>query len=80
MLGLRRGFQVAGAQAQIVSLWQVDGEATAALMTLFYRDLVRGATIAEALCAAQLELASHDIAPMYWAGFTLFGVGDVPGS
>jgi CHAT domain-containing protein len=39
VLGLQRGFHLAGCRNVVASLWQVDDEATAALMQLFYRNL-----------------------------------------
>ena len=58
------------------SLWQVDDQATAQLMTRFYRHMLRrGARPAAALRAAQLELAGDPrwAAPYFWAGFVLHG-------
>jgi CHAT domain-containing protein len=54
----------------------VDDESTAELMKWFYRSLLRdGRRPAEALRAAQLEIARHArwSAPFYWAGFVLQG-------
>jgi CHAT domain-containing protein/Tfp pilus assembly protein PilF len=39
VLGLQRGFQEAGAQTCVTSLWKVDDAATQALMKEFYRNL-----------------------------------------
>ena len=39
VFGLRRSFHVAGARNVVSSLWKVEDDATAALMTLFYRKL-----------------------------------------
>jgi CHAT domain-containing protein len=39
VFGLCRAFHVAGCRNVVASLWKVDDEATAALMTLFYRFL-----------------------------------------
>jgi CHAT domain-containing protein len=76
LLGLTRGFMYAGAPRVVASLWQVDDESTAELMQRFYRGLLKdGRPPAEALRAAQLELAGHPrwSAPFYWAGFVLQG-------
>jgi CHAT domain-containing protein/Tfp pilus assembly protein PilF len=57
--GLQRAFHLAGAHNVIASLWQVNDEATAALMVLFYRALLEGKekrTPLEALREAQLLL------------------------
>jgi CHAT domain-containing protein/tetratricopeptide (TPR) repeat protein len=75
ILGLRRGFRVAGARSQIVSLWQVHGEATAELMASFYRGLAKGLQVEESLRFAQLEFVDSGIPPIFWAGFLIFGPG-----
>ena len=66
----------AGAPRVVSSLWQVDDQATAALMTRFYGHMLReGARPAAALRAAQRELAADPrwAAPYFWAGFVLHG-------
>jgi CHAT domain-containing protein len=60
VLGLQRGFHVAGCKNVIASLWKVDDEATAALMLLFYRNLwEKKQPPLEALRQAQLGLYHH---------------------
>jgi len=76
LVGLPQAFLRAGAQAVVVSLWNVDDEATMVLMQHFYHHLVelrQGPS--EALQAAQSALRATDkwSAPYYWAGFRLFG-------
>jgi CHAT domain-containing protein len=39
LLGLQRGFQLAGARAVVAGLWKVPDEPTRALMVRFYRNL-----------------------------------------
>ncbi|HEX4962971.1 MAG TPA: CHAT domain-containing protein [Thermoanaerobaculia bacterium] len=76
LVGLTRGFQYAGARAVLVSLWEVDDEATAELMRLFYRELLQhGQSPAAALRNAQDALRRRPEwnAPYYWAGFVLQG-------
>ena len=75
LLGLPRGFLSAGAQRVLVSLWNVDDESTAELMTRFYQQLlVAGRTPAAALRAAQCSmLTEHRYAPYHWAAFVLQG-------
>jgi CHAT domain-containing protein len=55
LLGLQRGFQVAGAHAVVASSWKVPDEPTRALMVRFYRNLwgERPMSKLEALCEAQ---------------------------
>jgi CHAT domain-containing protein len=60
VFGLQRAFHIAGCQNVITSLWQVDDEATPALMALFYHKLwVEKLPTAEALRQAQLTLYRH---------------------
>ncbi|MEG4518135.1 CHAT domain-containing protein [Microcoleus sp. AT9b-C5] len=76
MVGLTRGFMYAGAQRVVVSLWSVDDEGTATLMSSFYQAMLqKGLTPAAALRAAQLEMLKQEEwrSPYYWAAFTLQG-------
>ena len=76
LVGLTRGFQYAGTRAVLVSLWEVDDEATAELMRRFYREMLeRGQSPAAALRTAQESLRRQPEwqAPYYWAGFVLQG-------
>src|SRR5262249_12288305 len=60
IFGLQRAFHVAGCRHVIASLWPVEGDATAALMGLFYRNLwVKGQAPLQALREAQLYLHRH---------------------
>jgi CHAT domain-containing protein/Tfp pilus assembly protein PilF len=60
VFGLQRAFHIAGCQNVIASLWQVDDEATAALMALFYHHLWQEKRPPlEALRQAQLTLYRH---------------------
>jgi CHAT domain-containing protein len=60
VFGLQRAFHIAGAKNVIASLWQVDDEATAALMALLYHRLwVEKEAPVAALRAAQLALYHH---------------------
>lgn len=74
--GLRRAFALAGAETQVMSLWQVSDYGTQSLMARYYANLVQGMGRSEALRAVQLEMIqsggqySH---PYYWAAFILTG-------
>jgi CHAT domain-containing protein len=60
VFGLQRAFHLAGARNVIASLWQVEDEATAALMGLFYRKLwLDKKPPLQALREAQLYLYYH---------------------
>ena len=76
VFGLQRGFKKAGAQTIVMSLWQVDDEATQLLMTEFYRNMVvRGQTKRQAFANAQQHLRQYADGrydnPNYWAAFIL---------
>lgn len=76
LTGLTHGFLRAGAKRLVVSLWSVDDEATAELMSRFYRAMLRaGRPASPALREAQLSLLREPRwqAPCYWAGFTFQG-------
>jgi len=57
VVGLARGFFLAGAAAAVVSLWSVDDGSTAALMEQMYQHLVEGFTVPQALRLSMLRLA-----------------------
>jgi len=60
LMGLQRSFHAAGCPDVVGSLWKVDDEATAALMTQFYHELrVNKRTPLEALREAQLTIYRH---------------------
>lgn len=76
LTGLPRAFIFAGARRVVASLWPVDDDATAELMTNFYRHLLKEKmTPSAALRAAQLEISAQPgrRQPFYWAGFFLSG-------
>ena len=76
LVGLTRGFMYAGAARVVVSLWNVNDQATAELMTKFYQKVLKqGERPAAALRAAQVEMWKQKQwnAPFYWAAFTLQG-------
>jgi CHAT domain-containing protein/Tfp pilus assembly protein PilF len=76
LVGLTRGFMYAGAARVVASLWRVDDTATAELMKLFYRRMLRDRMRpAAALREAQVEMwkRAPGRSPFYWAGFVLQG-------
>lgn len=75
VMALNRAFLFAGTPTVIASLWNVNDEATAALMTTFYDNLRQGVGKAEALRQAQLSLRESYPHPFYWAAFVLTGEG-----
>ena len=75
VFGLRRAMDLAGAQAQVMSLWRVSDEATTELMRRFYSKLSEGLGRGEALRSARLELAASArwAHPYFWGAFVLAG-------
>ena len=75
LLGLSHAFMAAGSQRVLGTLWKVDDEATADWMRLFYLNLKRSRSPADALHQAQLQMSQNPRwhSPYYWAGFTLEG-------
>ena len=76
LVGLTRGFMYAGSPRVLVSLWKVDDQATAEIMTRFYRLMLeQKLSPAEALREAQLEMQQETEwqYPYYWAAFVLQG-------
>ncbi len=74
--GLTRAFMYAGARRVIVSLWNVNDKATAALMQRLYAGMLRnGKTPAAALRAAQIEMlrTRQWQSPYFWAPFVMQG-------
>lgn len=74
--GLTRGFMYAGARRVVVSLWNVNDKATAALMQRLYAGMLRSnKTPAAALRAAQIEMlrTAQWRSPYYWAAFVMQG-------
>jgi CHAT domain-containing protein/tetratricopeptide (TPR) repeat protein len=69
--GMRRALVLAGAESQVVSLWNVSDSATRELMRAFYGELARGTGRAEALRRAKLQLLRQPnfAHPYYWAAF-----------
>jgi CHAT domain-containing protein len=82
VLGLRRGFQVAGARTLIMSLWSVDDRTASRWMQALYEErwgkeqgtaaAVRAANL-RLLAARRAEGASTH--PYYWSGFIAAGPG-----
>ncbi len=75
LLGLVRGFMLAGARQVLATLWAVDDEASAQLMGAFHAGLARGEGASAALRSAQLQLARRGLHPFYWAAWVLHGKG-----
>jgi CHAT domain-containing protein len=76
LVGIVRGFMHSGARRVVATLWKVDDEATAEIMSIFYREmLAEGRSPAAALREAQLAMWRQPRwrSPFYWAAFVLQG-------
>jgi CHAT domain-containing protein/Tfp pilus assembly protein PilF len=73
--GMRRALTMAGAETQVMSLWQVDTGRTRELMEAYYRQLKDGAGRSEAMRAVQLAMLATPAtaSPNLWASFLVSG-------
>lgn len=77
VLGLQRGFKKAGVKTMIMTLWEVDDEATMIFMEHFYSELMKGKDKTSAFVKAQRYLQSYSkngkdySEPYYWAAFIM---------
>jgi len=73
VLGLAHAALAAGARGVLVSLWLLQDETAARLVSRWYELLVAGHRRGEALRRAQLELSVDEPHPYYWAPLVLVG-------
>ncbi len=76
IIGMTRAFFYAGAASLLVSLWPVNDESTARLMTLFYANLRMGMSKSRALQQAKIAMihsGDWQQNPFYWGPFILIG-------
>jgi CHAT domain-containing protein len=80
LLGLRRAFLMAGAEAVVVSFWSID-DSTADFMESFYTNISRGQPVPDALRNTKLRYLKRTMAagplqislshPFFWAAFAV---------
>jgi CHAT domain-containing protein len=68
-LSLARAFVSAGASAVVGSLWNVDDEDTARIMTEFHQHLSNGVPPEQALCLTQRSAIGRRVPLSSWAAF-----------
>jgi CHAT domain-containing protein len=71
VFGLQRSFKQAGVQTLVMSLWQVNDEATRYLMTEFYTSLLSGKEKREAFLEAKQKCKKEYPYPKLWAAFIM---------
>lgn len=78
-MSVARGFQFAGAQNLLFSLWKVNDFTTSVLMEKFYKNLKKGNSFFESNHQAKLDFLNDETisnakkSPYYWASFVYYG-------
>ncbi|SMG47295.1 CHAT domain-containing protein [Arenibacter troitsensis] len=81
-ISVARGFQYAGASSVLFSLWKVNDQSTASLMSRFYKSLSTTASVFASNHAAKLSyLRDENVpnskkSPYYWNAFAYYGALD----
>jgi CHAT domain-containing protein len=80
VISLARAFAYSGVPAVVMTQWNVDDKATAALMTIFYKGLSNGLNKSEALRQAKIKYLKDcnpaAAYPAYWSAFVCVGDDD----
>ena len=69
--GLQRAFKMSGARTVVMSLWNVNDEATSLMMKSFYTFLMSGGPKREAFRRAMMTVREKYRDPYYWAPFIM---------
>ena len=78
-MSVARGFQFAGAQNLLFSLWKVNDFTTSVLMEKFYKNVKNGNSFFESNHQAKLDFLNDETisnakkSPYYWASFVYYG-------
>jgi CHAT domain-containing protein len=73
-MSLTRPFFIAGARSVIAALWPINDKSTAGFMKEFYKLIIKGRSVNEALRSVKLKMIRSSWAhPFYWSGFILQG-------
>ncbi|TAL62168.1 MAG: CHAT domain-containing protein, partial [Bacteroidetes bacterium] len=77
LMSLARGFILAGASSVIKTAWDVNDEASSAIITRFYYHLSKGEQKNDAMRLAKLEYLKKSspafTSPYFWAGYEVLG-------
>ena len=69
--GLQRAFKVAGAEAIIMTLWEVNDTATQDFMSTFYKSFIANGNKHKSFKEAQQSLKEKNKEPFYWGSYVL---------
>jgi CHAT domain-containing protein len=78
-MSVARGFQFAGAQNLLFSLWKVNDYTTSVFMTNFYKNIKNGNSYFDANANAKLDflkdksISNAKKSPYYWSAFVYYG-------
>lgn len=73
VIGLSRSILATGVPSVIITLWEIQDDSTAELMSEFYKHYVQTRNKAQALRQAMLNTMKEHDHPVNWAPFTLVG-------
>lgn len=77
MISLAHAFNYAGSESILTSLWKIDEQSSATIISFFYDYLEKGWPKDEALQQAKLDYIAaangRTLHPQYWAGLVLIG-------
>ena len=83
-MSVARGFQFAGAQNLLFSLWKVNDYTTSVFMKDFYKNIKNGQSYFEANANAKLDflkdksISNAKKSPYYWSAFVYYGGIETP--
>ena len=83
-MSVARGFQFAGAQNLLFSLWKVNDFTTSVLMTNFYKNIKNKMSFFEANCQSKKDfledksISNAKKSPYYWSAFVYYGTLEQP--
>lgn len=78
-MSISRGFQLAGAQNILLSLWKVNDYTTSVFMDSFYQNIKKGQSYMEANANAKRDflknpqISNTKKSPYYWSAFVYYG-------
>lgn len=77
MISLAHAFNYAGSESILTSLWKVDEQSSAEIISHFYKYIKKGMDKDEALQQAKLDYLKtakgRTMSPQYWAGLVIMG-------